>query len=67
MTIKQSYGVDINSDFRRLADYVAKVLNGMQPAELPVEQLTKSKLLVMLKIAKAIGLRAAEVASHTRR
>jgi putative tryptophan/tyrosine transport system substrate-binding protein len=51
-----SYGVDVKSDFRRLADYVAKILNGAQPAELPVEQTTKFEFLVNLKTAKAIGL-----------
>jgi putative tryptophan/tyrosine transport system substrate-binding protein len=50
-----SYGVDVKSDFRRLAEYVAKILNGAQPADLPVEQTTKFEL-VNLKTAKAIGL-----------
>ena len=51
-----SYGVDVKSDFRRLADYVAKILNGAQPAELPVEQTSKFEFLINLKTAKAIGL-----------
>jgi putative tryptophan/tyrosine transport system substrate-binding protein len=51
-----SYGVDVKSDFRRLAEYVAKILNGAQPADLPVEQTTKFEFLVNLKTAKAIGL-----------
>jgi putative tryptophan/tyrosine transport system substrate-binding protein len=51
-----SYGVDVKSDFRRLAEYVAKTLNGAQPADLPVEQTTKFEFLVNLKTAKAIGL-----------
>ena len=51
-----SYGVDVKADFRRLADYVAKILNGAQPAELPVEQTTKFEFLVNLKTAKSIGL-----------
>jgi putative ABC transport system substrate-binding protein len=51
-----SYGADIKSDYRRFADYVAKILNGAQPAELPVEQTTKFEFLVNLKTAKAIGL-----------
>ncbi len=51
-----SYGVDIQSNFRRLADYVAKILNGTKPADLPVEQPTKFELVLNLKTAKALGL-----------
>ena len=51
-----SYGIDIKSDFSRLAEYVAKILNGSTPAELPVEQPTRFELVVNLKTAKAIGL-----------
>jgi len=51
-----SYGIDIKSDFQRLAEYVAKILNGAKPAELPVEQPTKFELVINLKTAKAIGI-----------
>jgi putative ABC transport system substrate-binding protein len=51
-----SYGVDIKSGFRRLAEHTAKILNGATPAELPVEQPTKFELIVNLKTAKAIGV-----------
>jgi putative ABC transport system substrate-binding protein len=51
-----SYGVDVKAGFRRLAEYVAKVLNGEQTAELPVEQPTKFELVVNLKTAKEIGI-----------
>jgi ABC-type uncharacterized transport system substrate-binding protein len=51
-----SYGVDIQSNFRRLAEYVAKILNGATPAELPVEQPTKFEFAVNLKTARAIGI-----------
>jgi putative tryptophan/tyrosine transport system substrate-binding protein len=51
-----SYGIDIKSDFRRLAEYVAKILNGATPADLPVEQPTRFELVVNLKTAKAIGI-----------
>jgi putative tryptophan/tyrosine transport system substrate-binding protein len=51
-----SYGIDIKSSFRRLAEYVAKILNGATPSDLPVEQPTKFELIVNLKTAKAIGI-----------
>jgi putative ABC transport system substrate-binding protein len=51
-----SYGIDIKSDFRRLAEFVAKILNGATPAELPVEQPTRFELIVNLKTAKTIGV-----------
>src|SRR5215813_2693676 len=51
-----SYGVDVESDFRRLAEFVAKILNGATPAELPVEQPTKFELIVNLRTAKSIGI-----------
>jgi ABC-type uncharacterized transport system substrate-binding protein len=51
-----SYGPHVPASFRRLADYVAKILNGTRPADLPVEQPTRFELVVNLKTAKAIGI-----------
>jgi putative tryptophan/tyrosine transport system substrate-binding protein len=42
--------------FRRLAQLIAKVLQGTSPADLPVEQPTKFELVINLKTAKALGL-----------
>jgi putative ABC transport system substrate-binding protein len=53
-----SYGVDIDASFRRVANIVAKILNGAQPGDLPVEQPVKYELVVNLKTAKAIGIDA---------
>jgi putative ABC transport system substrate-binding protein len=51
-----SYGVEQLAMYRRLGDYVAKILKGTKPAELPVEQPTKFEFVVNLKTAKAIGI-----------
>jgi putative ABC transport system substrate-binding protein len=51
-----SYGPNFPDQFRRVADFVDKILRGTKPADIPVEQPTKFDLVVNLTTAKALGL-----------
>jgi putative tryptophan/tyrosine transport system substrate-binding protein len=51
-----SYGADLIGLYGRIASYVDRILKGAKPADLPVQQPTKYKLIINLKTAGELGL-----------
>jgi putative tryptophan/tyrosine transport system substrate-binding protein len=51
-----SYGFNQDEQFREAASYVARILGGAKPADLPVQTPTKFELVLNLKTAKSLGL-----------
>lgn len=51
-----SYSTDDAGNYQRAAYYVDKILKGVKPADLPIEQPTKFEFVINLKTAKQIGV-----------
>jgi putative tryptophan/tyrosine transport system substrate-binding protein len=51
-----SYGPNVAEVWRSGARQIAKILKGMKPGDLPVEQPTRFDLIINLKTAKALGI-----------
>jgi len=52
-----SYGGSVPDLNQQAGIYVAKILNGAKPADLPIQQSTKVELVINLRTAKALGLK----------
>src|SRR6185503_16462959 len=51
-----SYGPNLPDQYRQAAKFVHKILGGLKPEDLPVEQPTKFETVINLRTAKALNL-----------
>ena len=51
-----SYGAHPAAMYRKAAEYIAKILGGAAPGDLPIEQPTTFHFVINLRLAKAMGL-----------
>jgi putative ABC transport system substrate-binding protein len=51
-----SYGPNLPDLYRRVGSYIAKILQGTRPADLPIERPNKFELVINLKAAQTLGI-----------
>jgi putative ABC transport system substrate-binding protein len=55
-----SYGLDQVDAYRQIGMYAGEILNGANPAELPIMQESKFLLVINLKTAKSLGIKISD-------
>ena len=51
-----SYGPNLDAIYRTLAGHVDRILKGVKPGEIPIEQPTTFELVTNLKVARSMGI-----------
>ena len=51
-----AYAIDLKAEDRRIAAQIVEILNGLNPAEMPIFQESHWELVINLKAAKELGL-----------